>query len=208
MKNKTLIYQMMFITLIALCIFASCTKDAVVDNSNDYLPLQVGNYWVISWVQNSNVSTITMSIDKTENLSGTDYYWLVQTINYPPAHYDTAYIRKTVDGKVYERGKSSSEILKFDFSGSVGENWSYIKDPLDTLDSRFPWKVTFQSKSDTVNRSTFTFENCYRYYYDQLQSADEEYSWCLAPGVGFVKLTGWVSYRLTKAKINGVETVY
>jgi hypothetical protein len=171
--------------------------------SADYLPLQVGNYWELG----DKVTTLTMLIDKIETLSGIDYYRLLLN------HKDTLYFRKTADGKVYERGKSATEVLKFDFSVSQGDSWSYAIDPesTDALSARFPWNVTFQSKVDTVQRSNYTFQNCYRYYYDQVQEADEEYFWCLAPGIGFVKQTGtgWgISIRVKKVIINGVEIDY
>ena len=177
--------------------------------SEDYLPLQVGNYWELG----DKVTSKTMLIDKIENLAGIDYYRMVEKINYTPALYDTIYYRKTADGKVYERGKSTAEVLKFDFSGSLGEHWSYAIDPLltDASWTRFPWVVTFQSKVDTVKRSNYTFENCYSYLYDQIQVADEEDVWSLAPGIGFVRTYSpmWgMARRLKKVIINGVETVY
>lgn len=182
-------------------VFYTCTKESIYTEPEDYLPLKVGNYWEFNGY---GMHTTTYLIDSIVNIDGKDYFRLVSsTTGYP--NNDTVFYRKDPLGKVYARSKSLDEVLKFDFSAAVGSHWQNLTDP-PYIDN-YPWTVTLNTKSDTVKSNNCTFENCYRFYYDIPQSADEEYGWVLAPGIGFVKQVsyGWgFCYRIKKVKINGV----
>lgn len=194
-------------SLIVLLILASCVKDAVVDSSQDYFPLQVGNFWELSIVG-------TRTIDQTVTLDGKDYYRMVSVRVWPngTTSKDTAFYRKSSDGKVYQRGtKSTDEILKFDLTAVVGQPWSYAKDPTRSFNPH-PWNVTLNSNIDTTVVKNYTIENCYRYYFDLLQMADDEYNVWLAPGIGIVRerYSGGTPDRIAikRARINGIERVF
>jgi hypothetical protein len=187
------------IALIGLISLASCAKDAVDDLSKDYFPLQVGNYWEFSpyW---------TDSIDKIEKLDGNDYYRMVSADCKTRSYLDTVYYRKTADGKVYKRSKrTTGDILKFDLAAQVGQTWNYIlPGPYQSL----PWNATLKSNTDIIPLGNDTIINCYRYFFDIPQMADEEECWLLAPGIGFVvknNYNGWLGgYKLKKVRINGI----
>jgi hypothetical protein len=190
-------------SIIGLVLLASCVKDAVTSTSVDYFPLQVGNYW--------NLSSIgTRSIDTIVSLNGINYYRMVHVQVGPTGitSRDTTFYRKTTDGKVYERGtKSTDEILKFDLGANSDQTWTYAKDPTISINT-YPWNATLKSVIDTVQLGNNTIRNCYRYYYDIPQGADEETTIWLAPGIGFVKefYSGGTIDRksLTKVRINGI----
>jgi len=177
-------------------IFTSCKKDNDINSklsmleSDNYFPLSVGNYWKLDYIPRR-------TIDKTEQLDGINYYRMI-------SEYDTAYYRKSTDGKVYSRTKSTNEILKFDLKASVGDTWTY-----KVGNSEYTWDVTLTSKTDTIKLNNCTFNNCYRFYYDIPQLADEEYVVWLAPGVGFVEefyLGGTADRKkILKASINNIE---
>jgi hypothetical protein len=190
-------------SLIGLVLLASCVKDTVLPAAVDYFPLQVGNYWVLSFGG-------TSTIDQIVTLNGIDYYRMIHVQVWPNSSItkDTAFYRKTADGKVYQRGtKSSDEILKYDFGAASGQTWTYAIDPTTTFNPH-PMNVTLVSISDTVRLGNDTIRSSYRYYYDVPQTADEETIVWLAPGIGIVKKVylGGTSDRiaLTKAMINGV----
>lgn len=176
--------------------------------TSDYLPLQIGNYWELS--NGHFVGSIL--IDKIENLNGTDYYRFIRKYN--PliyAYRDTIYIRKTSNGIVYERQKnSSSETVLFYLGGSSGEVWiQYIRNPAD------PFYGNLSNKSDSVNRNSVVFTNCFRfeYYFGSKGKGMSEWDYWLAPNLGFVKFWPISPYsaaaeRLTKSIINGVEQTY
>jgi hypothetical protein len=181
-------------------VFYMCTKESVYTEPEDYLPLQVGNYWELTM----RYGTVTYRVDTVEKIDNKDYFRMIATGNRPTN--DTLFFRKDSQGKVYERSRTSDEILKFDFSVSVGTKWQYYPDPLWNF-SQDPWNVTLLSKTDTVKCGNCTFENCYTFYYDILHAADEETHWFLAPGIGFVEYC-YHGYRLKKAKINGIERTF
>ena len=70
------------------------TNDAV-NPAEDYLPLQVGNYWEFS--DGHYISSL--QIDQIEAFNGTDYYRIIRKENPVPPRQDTIYYRKTADGK-------------------------------------------------------------------------------------------------------------
>jgi hypothetical protein len=189
------------IAVIGLFLTVSCTKDTVIDSSKDYFPLKVGNYWELSYIGG------TRTIDQIVNLDGKDYFRMVRVIVWPngTTTNDTVYYRKTADGKVYQRNKTTSEILKFDLTAVKGEMWHYTtENPIYPL----PWNATLQNKTDTVVVNNNTLETCYRYYFDYPQSVDEESAIWLAPGVGVVRerWTGGGPQRIAikKARIDGI----
>lgn len=197
MKNKTFIYQM-FLSLIALCIFSSCTKDAVLNNSQDYFPLQLGNYWEFKAF---NGQPFKYQIDSIKNLDGKDYYRMLRS-GFLIQGTDTVYYRKDPASVVYEKRRTTQEVLKLNFDVPLGTTWDNGIDP----SSGHMWHVTFSSNTDTVKCSNLTFENCYRYFYNVVETADDEHWWFLAPGVGIVKdmNASFPASRITKAKINGI----
>jgi hypothetical protein len=206
MKNKTLILIISFIILIISFIialsFIRCKKDSTVNQGDDYFPLQVGNYWEFKAF---NGNPFKYQIDSIKNLEGKDYFRMLRS-GFLISGTDTVYYRKDPASIVYERRRTTQEVLKVNLSVPVGTKWDYAIDS----HSGHKWWASLGSKTDTVKCSNYTFENCYRYFYNVEETADEEYWWFLAPGVGIVKdmNASFPASRLTKAKINGVETEY
>jgi len=199
MKNKTLI---LFISLIASFSFIKCQKDSAVNQSDDYFPLQVGNYWEFKAF---NGRTFTYQIDSIKNLDGKDYFRMLRSGFLIPFGADTVYYRKDPASVVYERRRTTQEVVKVNFGVPVGTKWD------NGIDNSGHTKwVSIGSKTDTVKCTNFTFENCYRYFYNVEETADDEYWWFLAPGVGIVKdmNASFPASRIVRARINGVETVY
>ncbi|MBN2487026.1 MAG: hypothetical protein JXB34_13710 [Bacteroidales bacterium] len=185
------------IVLLIMFMNISCEKD---DNNSPlaqleqikgtgYFPMQVGNKWKLSNLPEK-------VIDKIVNINGTDYFRMIDG--------DTNYYRQTNDGKIYVKGTNTEEILKFDLSAETGHTWDYtIEGSADT------WQVSLLSKNDTIKLDNHTFYNCYRFYYNIPQFADEEYIIWLAPDLGFVEIIymGGTGNRnkLEAATINGIN---
>jgi hypothetical protein len=178
----------------ALLALTSC-ESSESDNTNilngeDYFPLHVGNYWKLSGMPERLV-------DITETIDNTTYYRIVSS-------WDTTYYRKTDAGKIFERTKTTGEILKFDLAADAGQTWTY-----ESNNPKYTWRATLLSKNETVELGQTTYKNCYRFYFDIPQMADDEHVIWLAPGIGFIEeyYSGGTAGRkaLTKAKIDGVE---
>lgn len=194
---KKLLFIIYVLLVSILVIITSCEKDNGDINSridllddNDYFPLHAGDYWELDFIPKR---TIVGEIE----INGVDYFQ-------QNSEYDTIFYRKTSDGKVYQKTKTGNAILKFDLNAEIGETWTYKFD-----DSDFIWNATLTSKSETIELDNHTFSNCYRFYFDVPQLADEEHIKWLAPGVGIIEeayLGGTADRKkLNKAGINGVE---
>jgi|GEM_PF-1134885 len=201
MKSFLLINLIVVVTLLT---FNSCKKTiSTTDINDDYFPLAVGNYWELS-------HRGTYTVDQIVNIEGKQYFRVTFASNLsttlPPIR-DTMYYRKTADGKVYKRDHATNEYLKFDFKATKGQSWNYKRENVP-IDDNFTWKATLKSVSDTLHLGNDIIENCYRYYFDIFQMADEEEIITLAPGIGIVKESypgGWADrIALKKVKINGV----
>jgi hypothetical protein len=174
----------------------------------DYLPLQIGNYWEFS---NGHYGGSILT-DKIENLNGVDYYRLIRNYNpIPIAYRDTIYIRKTSNGIVYQRTKNSNnETVLFYLAASTGEVWITTN-----TNPAIPSYGNLSNKLDSVKRNNVVFTNCFRfeYYFVSKGNGQWEWNYWLAPNVGFVKFLPISPYpvgveRLTKSIINGVVQTY
>jgi hypothetical protein len=130
---------------------------------NRYLPLAIGNYWIMDDTDNIYIQTIT----ETKVLDQKTYYAI-------KTKYDTSYIRNENDKIVeYYKGKTS---VKFDLTANVNDTWKYRD-----------YTATLTSKTDTITIGGQEIKNCYRFYYDIPASIDEEHAIWLAPGIGFIQ---------------------
>jgi hypothetical protein len=168
-------------------------------DTTDYFPLHLGNYW--------KIGSDLITIDSMKNINDTIYYRKVVPYG------EWGNYRKTADGKVYTRsyiyGNNKQEVLNFDLVAPEGHTWSFT-----TTGDRWEkkWNATLISKNATVRVGDFLFKNCYKYYFDSPQWADEEHIMWLAPGIGLVKIasdgiesTYEGGRTLTNVQINGVE---
>jgi len=117
MKRVYHFHSILLIICILLSVSCEKKKDNNIDSSLDlltdkgYSPLQVGNYWHLSYLPERR-------IDTTEEIEGVAYYRML-------SDQDTLYYRKSENGKIFRRTKDSDEIVKFDLSAEVGETWTY-----------------------------------------------------------------------------------
>ena len=194
--NK-LFHAICLILVSSLFMLTSCEKDksdldSKIDllDSNDYFPLHTGDYWELDFIPKR-------TIDKEIEIDGIDYFQ-------QNSEYGTIFYRKTSDGKIYQKTETGNEILKFDLNAEIGKAWTYKFDGSD-----FIWNATLTSKNETIELDNHTFFNCYRFYFDVPQLADEEHIIWLAPGVGIVEEASFGGTadrkKLNKAGINGVE---
>lgn len=148
----------------SLCLNA-CHKDEIEDKelvlSDEYLPLQVGNYWQM---ENQGKQEIT----GTKEINNKMYYQLEGSS-------DTLYYRIDND-KVYVLNHEGQEGVKFDLSAELNETWTYNL-----------YTVQLISKTDTVSINNKQIKNCYQFYFDIPIMADDEHAIWLAPGIGFIQ---------------------
>ena len=194
MTRSTLVFPFLLITFFILLVSCESKDTRDIDSKLEmltgagYFPLHEGNFWELS-------SLGERTIDTTIQLDGYTWYRMVSL--------DTVFYWSAGNGKIYKRTASTDEILKFDLNAEVGETWSY------PAGSGFHWNATLQSKCETVTLDNYEFRNCYKFFYDVPELADEEHSVWLAPDVGFVReeyLGGTSEQKiLQKVIINGIE---
>lgn len=180
------------VTSLTIIIFTSCKKDVTikVPVSGDYLPMQVGNYWEIQ-------DLIKYNITGTKIIDNKMYYVFVQ-------EGDTSYYRND-NNRIYVRRSGTAESVKFDLTADTGSKWEF-------KDGGTVWHVTMSSKTDTVTINNTKIPNCYNFFFDIPVAVDDEHSICLAPGIGFIRITcGFCpnnSLNLLKAVINNTEITF
>ena len=179
----------LFIVLMSVSIYLlSCDKeDEKVTVTNDYLPLEVGNYWQLDNMDKIEIVGTKLIDNRT--------YYLLQFLN------DTMYYRIEND-KVFVIEQKENPSIKFDLSAEVNETWNY-----------FSCTVKLISKTDTININNQKILNCYHFYFDVPDMIDEEHSTWLAPGIGFIQeqCDGECLHhfkKLDKARIGGQDIDY
>lgn len=164
MKNLFL-----FILLVSTLLLAySCKKDEkqIIPLNGEYLPIQLENYWEIK-------DAAKITITGTKVLDNKLYYV------FSNGTYDKLY--RNENNKIYTISAFGNEYLIYDLTASVNEIWQYQIEGIT-------WNAQLQSKTDTITINNTKIPNCYRFYFDNLQMADEENSVWLAPGIGFIKI--------------------
>ena len=148
--------------LLMSIVLTSCEKKSISLESlkNEYLPLEVGNYWNIG---SSSIKKIT----GTQEFDGKSYYALT-------TKYDTSYVRND-NNRIIQYYKNK-EYVKYDLTAHVNDTWMFRD-----------YVVKLVSKTDTVAVGGIKFTDCYRFYFDVPGMADEEHSVWLAPKVGFIQ---------------------
>lgn len=165
-----------------------CTKD---DNNTetplkyDYLPLEVGNYWLFDDSSRHEIVGSTLLHEK--------HYFLMQYEG------DTSYYR-LADNKVYvlDPEESPEESVMYNLSAKTGDSWNFNL-----------YTVTLISKTETISINGRQISDCYEFYFDTPVLIDEEHTILLAPEIGFIqKICGECpnsTRKLDKANIDGKE---
>lgn len=179
--------RILLLFVISLIFIVSCKKeDETISMTNEYLPLEKGNYWQLDYLAKSEI----IGTKEIEN----KIYYLMLNEN------DTSYYR-IENNKVYVIEHEGNESVKFNLSANVNDTWNYNS-----------YEVTLISKTDTIIVNDTKFYNCLQFYYDIPGMADDDHSIWLAPNVGFVQeMCGecfYQIYKLDKSKINGQEIDY
>lgn len=120
------------------------------------------------------------------------------------------HVRRDSLGKVFRKYSGRAEELYYDLNAEVGDNWIYREN------DNVHFKVTLESKTDTVKTAFGKFTDCYRYSFIAVPVIhengtttfvyDADYAEILAPDIGMVKQIslGWgIEDTLFKACING-----
>jgi hypothetical protein len=181
-------YRLLIASIVVSFYMTSCHKDdKIITSTNEYLPLEVGNYWILDYSGKKEIIG-------TKTINNKTYFILLY-------QGDSSYFRIEND-KVYAIENSEmKESVKFDLSAHVNETWNY--------DS---WTVKLLSRSDTITINNKKIANCYRFYFDVPLLSDEEHSISLAPGIGFIQeQCGFCIHqvrKLNKARIRGREIEY
>ena len=179
----------LFIVLICISIYLlSCDKeDKKVIVTNDYLPLEIGNYWKLEYTDKTEVVGIKEINDKS-------YYALIfrSDTSYYRIESDKIYVIEILDNE-------STESVKYDLTAEVNETWNF-----------HVVTVTLISKTDSITINDTEITNCYQFYFDIPDMIDEEHSIWLAPGIGLIQeqCFGECLYlfnKLDKARIGGQD---
>jgi hypothetical protein len=175
-------------TVVGLSIFLQSCKKAPNNFllTDDYLPLEVGNYWQLDFTEKEEIIG-------TKTINGKDYFMLKY-------QNDTTYYRED-NNKIFTKENETDEAIKFDFLAKVHDTWKYGL-----------YNVTLVSKTDSIIINNQKVYNCYHFYFDVPVMVDEEHSIWLAPGIGFIQEEcGECLHqirKLDKAKIGGQDIVF
>ena len=190
------------LVLMAAC---ECNDEPQPERSNDYLPLVVGNYWNFKGTGFVSGELVEhREVVDYVTLNNMEYYLLVSTHLSPvwSGNYkDSAYYRIDNNGFVYVYKKSIDiEENRYRLNAKDGDTWSY-----DFVD-QYVADMTLRETSKHVGKIEFT--NCKDYSFNIVQWADEEYTYALAPGIGFLRefSDAWGGgLELKSARIDGQE---
>ena len=178
-----------------------CTEDPQPELTNTYLPLTIGNYWEFTGVGQHDLIE-HREVEDYVSLNDRQYYVVVSTHLqdvWSGHRRDTAYYRIDQDGFVYVYKKSTGiEENRYRLNGKDGDTWSY-----DFVDD-YVANMRLSELSKEVHN--VEVQHCKDFSFDVVQWADEEYTYTLAPGVGFLKefSDAWGGgQELKKARING-----
>jgi len=187
--------------LIPILILSACHSDDL-PITQDYLPLQIGNYWNFKSINEPGNNTfVHREVVRISVIDNREYYLLVDSARYGDTIYkDSSYYRVASDGNVFvfRKNQSGLEDNRFRLNGNDGDTWSYQRGD--------DGKVTISLSVSTLTINNKEIKNCKGYYLDVERWADEENTVTLAPGIGFVKEysdawgMGWV---VESARING-----
>ncbi|HMG89411.1 MAG TPA: hypothetical protein VK589_05110 [Chryseolinea sp.] len=200
MKNSLLMFGVF--VMMAGC---ECNDEPRPETSNDYLPLTIGNYWNFkaTGLSDSDLVEHREVVDYV-TVNNMEYYLLVSTHLTPDwsgSYKDSAYYRIDNNGFVYVYRKSIElEENRYRLNGKDGDTWSY-----DFVD-QYIADMTLREASKQIGK--IEVANCKDYSFNIEQWADEEYTYTLAPGVGFLKefSDAWGGgQELKSARINGQE---
>jgi hypothetical protein len=191
------------ISAIIICItfaFAGCYG---AKNNNSNFPLAKGNYWEFG----SGDYRLRLSVDSVTVVNGLEYFVVKNTYTAnSEVYYSRSYsfrvkedgnVERLIQGLARIRAlgnlppdtPSDSVNIWYKFDAKVGESWeSLANSSLFPSTVVSPFRITLESKNDTVVVAGKVLPNCYRFYIDELPSSDEEYREWFAEGVGMVKL--------------------
>jgi hypothetical protein len=183
MKTLTILIAIVIIS----SLLQSCKKESgKIILTDDYLPLEVGNYWQLDYTDKEEIIGTKIINNKT--------YFILVSLN------DTTYLRKEND-KIFAIENMADESIKFDLSANVHDTWKYDL-----------YNVTLVSKTDSITINNYKIYNCYQFYFDVPIMVDEEHSIWLAPGIGFIQEScGECLHqirKLDKARIGGQNIDY
>jgi len=203
MKNALLMCS-----VLVMMMACECHDEPQPELSGDYLPLAVGNYWEFKgtgFVGNELVEH--REVVDMVTLNNMEYYLLVSTHLSPVwsgANKDSAYYRIDNDGFVYVYRKSLGlEENRYRLNGKDGDVWSY------EYINQYIADMTLREVTRNIGK--VYVENCKDYSFNVEQWADEEYTYTLAPGIGFFReySDSWGGgQELKSARINGRKFEY
>jgi len=179
-----------------------CDDDPNPEVTNSYLPLAIGNYWEFASIGPLGEGLIEhREVADFVTLNGRQYYLLVSTplSNWAQNPKDSAYYRIDENGFVFVYRKwTRIEENRYRLNGKDGEEWSY-----DYVDNSIA-DMMLRKISRRVGK--LDIAECNDYSFDVKQWADEEYTYTLAPGIGFLRefSDAWgAGMELKTARING-----
>jgi hypothetical protein len=189
-----------------LVMMAACEcNDDPRPETSDYLPLTLGNYWDFKATGLSGDDLVEhREVVDYVTLNNMEYYLLVSTHLSPVwsgSYKDSTYYRIDDNGFVYVYRKGFEfEENRYRLDGKDGDSWSY-----DYVD-QYVADMTLAEVSKKIGN--FDVEHCKDFSFNVEQWADEEYTYTLAPGVGFLRefSDAWGGgQELKSARINGHE---
>lgn len=195
--------MLLIFAVVLIMTACECDEDPQPELSNDYLPLTIGNYWNFKSVGYAGERlTEHREVKDYVTLNGKEYYLVVSTPLSDVAsdqYRDTSYYRIDNAGFVYVYRKSIGlEENRYRLNAKDGDTWTY-----DFIDN---YIATMRLSELSKKIGDAEVEHSKDYSFDVEQWADEEYTYTLAPGIGFLKefSDAWGGgQELKSARING-----
>jgi len=193
---------------IAILIILMSNAGAQDRSKANFFPLRVGDEWNF----NNDPHRLRIQVVDTSDIYGYRFYVVQETsfTDVPPPVVRRKYY--TIDSlgnvlRLADTTRFSGVYIWYKSTDSVDESWKAMANS-DFLGGVIdPYKITIESRTDTVITSRGVYCHCLRFHIDNLTESDTDYWDWFAVGVGIVKRAygnysakGWIltSYKLVE----------
>jgi hypothetical protein len=203
-KYRKLFTRKALLVLAHLGALSACLRGQGLDTT-DYFPLRVGNTYTYYQSLPCPPDTVTSRygpwawnlVRDTTFINGRKYF--ITVVAGFIVGSDT--VRVDSVGNMIVRHSGPEQVF-YKFNAAVGDTWKYR---VEIGGRESTYNVTLQSRSDTVKVHAGTFANCLRFFFDDPEAIDEEFTNWLAPNVGLVFRCVQEPLELYEATVNGIH---
>lgn len=174
----------------------------VAQDAPDYLPAEVGNWWLLAAIDGPTFPPDTFytyrEISASIVLQDTTY------LQFSNPWIDSDTFRVDVDGRVWSRGYGREDLL-FDFTASDDSVYQF---PTQRKSGGGGMYNVTVSRDLTVSTHAGIYENCISFAFDEPVVVDEEITYTFAPDVGLIDIQSFETYGMLFEAQVGDSTIF